>query len=228
MKIKDLCASERPRERLVSQGAGSLSNSELIAILIKSGNRNASAIELAASVLNACSGRLALLFNSSPESLMSIKGIGEGKACCIMAALELGRRFMDESSPAGKKPLVSPRMVYDLMAPKMKGLPHEECWGLFLDSGNRLKQRVMISSGGISATVIDVRLVISLALEKKSSGIIIVHNHPGGNPEPSGADIKQTDALHKAASACGLSLLDHVILCDDSFYSFADNTKYVI
>ncbi|HBH21678.1 MAG TPA: hypothetical protein DHU72_05245 [Rikenellaceae bacterium] len=226
MKIKDLCASERPRERLMAQGAESLSNSELLAILIKSGTRESSAIEVASALLKNCDGTLSRLFNSSLEHLLSVKGIGTDKACTIMSAFELGRRFVSESSGATQLPIVSSRTVYDIMSPLLKGLQHEECWGLFLDSGHRLRHKAMLSRGGISATVIDSRLVISRAIEKKSSAIILVHNHPGGDPQPSSADIKQTDALHKAASVCGISLLDHVIVCDSSFYSFSDDKKY--
>ena len=226
MKIKDLCASERPRERLVAQGAESLSNTELLAILIKSGTREASAMDMASSILKDCNGDLSLLFNASLDHLLSFKGIGRDKACTILSALELGRRFISETSGGAKKPIVSSRMIFDIMSPRMKGMQHEECWGLFLDSGSRLIHKTMLSKGGISATVIDSRLVISCALGKKASSVILVHNHPGGNPEPSSADIKQTDALHKAASACGIVLLDHVIICDTCFYSFSDNRKH--
>ena len=127
MKIKDLCASERPRERLVAQGAESLSNTELLAILIKSGTREASDMDMASSILKDCNGDLSLLFNASLDHLLSFKGIGRDKACTILSALELGRRFISETSGVAKKPIVSSRMIFDIMSPRMKGMQHEEC-----------------------------------------------------------------------------------------------------
>lgn len=225
MKIKDLCASERPREKMLSRGADSLGNGELLAVLIRSGDGADSALDLASKLLNSFDGKLTRLFNASPDTLCAQKGIGPGKACCIVAAAELGRRFLSEQSQDGIT-LISARMVYDLLIPRLKGLKHEECWVLLLDEGHRLIHKQMLSLGGSKSTVIDIRLLMALALEKKASGLILAHNHPSGNPEPSGADAKQTEALHKAASACGLFFLDHVVICDNSFFSFADGREY--
>ena len=225
MKIKDLCASERPREKMLSRGAESLGNGELLAVLIRSGDGADSALDLASKLLNSFDGKLTRLFNASPDTLCAQKGIGPGKACCIVAAAELGRRFLSEQAQDGIT-LISARMVYDLLIPRLKGLKHEECWVLLLDEGHRLIHKQMLSLGGSKSTVIDIRLLMALALEKKASGLLLAHNHPSGNPEPSTADVKQTEALHNAASACGIMLLDHVIICDNSFYSFADERKY--
>ena len=225
MKIKDLCASERPREKMLSQGVESLSNGELLAVLIRNGHGSSSALDLASMLLNSFDGKLTPLFNASADTLCALKGLGPGKACCILAAAELGKRFISERAQEGMA-LVSARMVYDLLIPRLKGLKHEECWVLLLDEGQRLIHKQMLRLGGSRATVIDIRLLMSLALEKKASGLLLAHNHPSGNPEPSTADVKQTEALHNAASACGIMLLDHVIICDNSFYSFADERKY--
>lgn len=226
MKIKELCASERPRERLLSNGAGSLSNGELIAVLLRSGNRESSALELAQKLLKMCDGSLGRLSDMGAARLCSIPGISGGKASSIIASLELGRRFLMEESPFTKKPVVTSRYVFDIMLPVLKGLRHEECWVLLLNDSNYLLKKTKVTSGGGNSTVIDVRQVIRLALEHSASGIILVHNHPSGNPRPSDADIRQTDRLHEAANACGLELLDHIVVSDDSFFSFADDRMY--
>ncbi|HIT47301.1 MAG TPA: DNA repair protein RadC [Candidatus Cryptobacteroides merdipullorum] len=222
MKIKDLCASERPREKLLAEGAGRLSNGELLAVLLRSGMRNLSAVELAQQLLNACDAKLCNLLNMDCGRLCAIPGIGKDKAATVMAALELGRRFLHEESAFDRKAIVTARSVFEIMLPRLKGLRHEECWMLLLNDSCYLIKCVMLSSGGGRATVIDARQVLRLALDNCASGIILVHNHPSGNPRPSEADKKQTAQLHKAAVACGLQLMDHVVVCDDCFFSFAE------
>ena len=226
MKIKDLCASERPREKMLSQGVGSLSNGELLAVLLRSGNRNASAIELAQQLLGICDGSLCTLFNMSADRMRTVPGIGDGKASSILAAFELGKRFLLEESGIQKKSIVSARMAYDLMVPQLKGLRHEECWILLLNDSNYIIGKACVSSGGGRATVMDVRQIIKAALDKMASGIIMLHNHTSGNPRPSKADMEQTEILHKACKSCGLVLTDHIVLCDDCFFSFADEQVY--
>lgn len=222
MKIKELCASERPREKMLSAGADRLGNGELLAILLRSGNRGVSALELAQRLLAMCEGRLGNLFNMGYGRMCSLPGIGAGKASAVMAALELGRRFMREESSILKKPIVTARSVFEMMLPALKGLRHEECWLLLLNDSNYLIRQVKVTSGGGRSTVIDVRQVIRIAIDLNASGMILVHNHPSGNPRPSEADIRQTELLHKAAGTCGLDLTDHVIVCDDCFFSFSD------
>ena len=222
MKIKDLCESERPREKLLAEGAGRLSNGELLAVLLRSGNRNSSAVELAQQLLGICDGKLCNLFNMDSGRMCALPGIGTGKAATVLAAFELGRRFMHEESVSGKKPVVTARGVFEIMLPRLKGLRHEECWVLLLNDSCYLIRSVRLSSGGGRATVVDVRQVLRMALDNCASGIILVHNHPSGNPRPSEADKKQTAQLHKAASACGLQLMDHVVISDDCFFSFAE------
>lgn len=226
MKIKDLCASERPRERLLASGASSLSNSELIAILLRSGSRELSALDMAQRLLSQSDGSLCQLFGSPIEQLKSIPGMGTSKSCSVLAAFELGKRFLLEESRLVKKPIVSSRMVYDLMVPRIKGLRHEECWILLLNDSNYVIDTLKLSSGGGRATVIDIRQVIKHCLDKMASSLILTHNHPSGNPRPSKADIEQTDLLHKACKSCGLDLMDHIILCDDCFYTFADEEVF--
>ncbi len=222
MKIKDLCASERPREKMLEAGASAMGNAELLAILIRTGHKDSSAIALGNKLLKLCDGKLGALFNLPVGQMCSISGIGKDKACTIMAALELGRRFVSEESGLTKKPIVTARMVFELMLPKLKGLAHEECWLLLLNESNYLIKCLRLTSGGGNSTIIDTRQIIREAVNSNASGIILVHNHPSCNPRPSNADVKQTEMIHKAMGACGLHLLDHVIICDDCYYSFSD------
>ena len=226
MKIKELCEAERPREKMLSSGPSALGNSELLAILLRSGTRSESAVELAQRLLSICDGKLSRLFNMSSDVLRRIDGIGPCKAASIQASLELGRRFLQEESTADKKPVVSSSMVFDMMIPTLKGLPHEECWVLFLNNHNYVISKQMVTRGGSRSTIMDVGQIIRAALERSASGIILVHNHPTGNPQPSEADIKQTEALHKACSAVQIDLLDHVIVSDGRYFSYADDRMY--
>lgn len=226
MKIKDLCADERPREKMLARGAGSLSDGELLAVLLRNGNRDESALDLARRLLSLAGGRLGTLFNLSPDKLRSLHGIGPCKSASVLAAFELGRRFLLEESSVVKTPLMTARQIYDRMIPQLKGLQHEECWILFLNEHNYLLDRIRASSGGGNSTVIDIRQIIRTALDKRAASLILVHNHPTGNPTPSAADIRHTDELRRGVSAVGLVLLDHVVVADDSFFSFADDRMY--
>ena len=226
MKIKDLDAAERPREKMLSRGAGSLSDGELLAVLLRSGGRDTSALDLARQLLGLADGRLSALFNLSQDRMLSLPGVGPGKAASVIAAFELGRRFLQEESSLVKKPLMTARSVYEMMIPQLKGLQHEECWILFLNDHNYLTGKMKATSGGSSSTVIDVRQVIRSALDKGASAIVLVHNHPTGNPTPSPADVRQTDAVRKGVSAVGLALLDHIVVSDDCFFSFSDDRMY--
>ena len=219
MKIKDLCIDERPREKLLLTGARSLSSSELLAVLLRNGSQGSSAVDLARALMKLAEGSICKLFGTSLESMCQLKGMGKCKAATVMAAIELGRRFMSEQSPA-RKPIVTAKMVYDLMIPEMKALRHEECWVLCLSNANYLLGRYRASCGGTDSTVMDVRQIARTALDKSSSAVILVHNHPSGNPEPSKADIARTESLHKALNAVDIDLLDHVIICDDCYFSF--------
>ncbi len=225
MKMKDLCESERPREKMMARGASSLSDGELLAVLLRSGNRRESALDLAQRLLTMSDGHLSELFNLPSEKMCSVPGIGFAKASSVLAACELGKRFLSEGPSVSKKPVVTARMVFDIMIPSLKGLRHEECWILLLNDSSYMISKIRVTSGGGRSTVIDVRQVVRLALDRSASGIILVHNHPSGNPHPSTADVTQTDALHKAAAACAIDLLDHVVICDDCFFSFSEERK---
>lgn len=221
MKIKDLSPDDRPRERLLQSGARSLSNSELIAIIIGGGIGGKNVTEVARELLSMAEGSLMLLASMPVERLITQKGIGPARAIMVAAALELGRRSMQESNSINNSPLTSPELVVQLMLPVLRNLQHEECWALFLNAKNRLIGKEILSTGSLESTVMDTRKVLRRAIEKQSRHVIMVHNHPSGSPEPSEADIRQTDILRKALSAVEIDLLDHIIIGDHKFYSFS-------
>ena len=222
MRIKDLDAAERPREKLIARGPAALSDGELLAVLLRGGTPSRSSLELARDMLSEADGRLSVLFNMSAQKLQKMPGIGPCKAAEIQATFELGRRFLQEEAGPGTVPIVSPRMVYNRMIPVLKGLDHEECWVIFLNARNCEISRTRVSSGGGLSTTIDVPQIIRTALERGASGIFLVHNHPTGSPMPSRADIAETERLRNGMRTVGLSLLDHVIVSDSSFFSFAE------
>ena len=227
MRIKELCADERPREKMLSKGPGALSDAELLALLIGSGTRKGNVLEVANRLLSAAEGRLSRLSRMDPVEVMAMDGIGPGRYASIASGLELGKRCFMENPGVVKTPMSDPSVVYKLMLPRLKGLDHEEFWVLFLTRANYLIHKEMLSLGGLSATVVDPRLVMRKALEKRACGIILVHNHPSGNPMPGDEDLKRTAALKKASDTFDISLLDHIIVCDDRFFSFADNQVYL-
>ncbi len=221
LTIKDWALEDRPREKLLSKGLSSLTDAELIAILIGSGIKNESAVELAKKILKAVKNNLNELGKLSVEDLMTSKGIGEAKAITIIAALELGRRrkladIMEKKKISGSKD------VFEFFQPVLADLPYEEFWILLLNRSNKIIEKFKISQGGISGTVIDVRMILKNAIEKLASSIILCHNHPSGNLQPSEADKKITTKLQDAANIMDMQVLDHLIITDSSFYSFAD------
>lgn len=225
MKIHDLDESERPREKLLERGASSLSNGELLAVLLRGGTREQSALELSRTLLSGAGGSLSVLFNTSAQKLLRVPGVGPCKAAGILAAFELGRRFLQEESGPSGRPLVSARMVYDLMIPILKGLDHEECWVIFLNARNCEIGRLRVTSGGSSSTTLDPGQIARAALERGAAGIFLIHNHPTGDPVPSSADVRQTDILQAALRAVGISLVDHVVIADRAFFSFEEGRK---
>ena len=224
MKLKELCADERPREKMLDKGAASLSNAELLAILLRTGTKKLNALEMAQSMLRESGGRLDSLAGMSVENLCTFEGIGPGKAVTVAAAFEIGRRYSSEGSAGCRKRMSSPKDVFRLMYPLLRDISHEECWVLFTNKANILIGKDRLSSGGEDSTVIDNRMIIRRAIERKSSGVILVHNHPSGSALPSAADISQTRMLQSALKTCGLSLIDHVIIGKDNWYSFTDET----
>ena len=226
MKIMDLFSEERPREKMCLRGAQALSNGELLAVLFRSGREGESALEMAQRLLGRVEGSLSRLFSMSLAELRSVPGIGPGKACTVLAACELARRFMLEGAVAEKRPVTCARMVYDLMLPRLKGLNHEEFWVMYLNSSWYYLGCEKVTSGSGNSTTFDVRRVVKGAIDRGAFAVAVVHNHPSGNPHPSRADIVHTSELREACDRFDLSLLDHVVVSDDSFYSFHEDYQY--
>ncbi|MBP3202570.1 MAG: DNA repair protein RadC [Bacteroidales bacterium] len=220
MKMKDWVPEERPREKMRLRGAKALSNAELLAILLGSGTGGKNVLEVAQEIMVSADGRLTLLGSMPLERLVTQKGVGEVRAYTIAAALELGRRSFEELALIDKQPLTSPELVYRLMRPILKPLDHEECWVLYLNRVNRLLGKEKLTSGSLEATLIDIKRILKRAIEKQCSNVILVHNHPSGSPIPGDADIVQTEALRSALASVEISLLDHIIVAEDSYYSF--------
>lgn len=223
MKMKDLCAQERPREKMLLCGAKSLSTAELLAILIGSGIGGKNAVDVAQELLIQAEGQLGKIAGMSPTRIAQQKGIGKVRALSITAALELGRRFFEETAGVDTRPLTSPDRVFRLMLPRFKKLDHEECWLLMLNKSGRLIGREMVSSGGDDQTIMDVRQILRKLIEKQASSVILTHNHPVGSASPSEGDIRATDRLRKALQPLGIPLLDHVIVADNAYFSFAED-----
>jgi len=218
--ITNWSEDDRPREKLILKGKNALSDAELIAILIGSGNRNESAVDLSKRIL-ASADTLNALGKMSLAQLTNFKGIGEAKAISIIAALELGRRRRTEDVVDLVK-ITSSKLVFEIMQPIIGELPHEEFWVLFLNNSNKVILKSQLSKGGISGTIVDVRLVFKLALETGATGLILCHNHPSGLLKPSEADIKITKRLKIAGDSLDVKVLDHLIITETKYYSFVD------
>ncbi|MCR5560680.1 MAG: DNA repair protein RadC [Bacteroidales bacterium] len=226
MKILELCEGERPREKMKSLGANALSNGELLAILLRNGRRGESVLDLAQRLLSGAEGSLGRLFSMRLSDLKAIPGIGPEKACSVLAACELGRRFMLEGAGVEKRPVTSARMIYELMLPRLKGVMHEEFWAMYFNVSWYYLGCERITTGSGNATTFDVRSVVKGALDCSAYAVAIVHNHPSCNPRPSQADIQHTQRLRDACSRFELAVLDHVIVADDCFYSFHEERRY--
>ena len=219
--IKAWAEEDRPREKLLLKGKTALSDAELIAILIGSGSRDETAVELSKRILSAASNNLNQLGKMSIVDLQKFKGIGEAKAISIAAALELGRR-RKETDALKRVKITASSVVFENMREVMEDLPHEEFWVLLLNRGNQILERVNISKGGVSQTVVDSKIVFKMAIDKLASSIILCHNHPSGNLKPSDADIQLTKKLKEAGRILDLPILDHLIFADNTYFSFAD------
>lgn len=220
--IKDLAEEDRPREKLLLRGVAALSDQELIAILLNSGFDEDSALDLASYILKMSGYNLHNLARLSVNELSSIRGVGPAKAISIIAALELGRR-QKFSSALQKKTITSSRDAYEYFSAMMADLPHEEMWMISLDNANKVTGNYRIGQGGITGTVVDVRLVLKTVLLASATQFIVAHNHPSGNLNPSEADKSITKKLHEGGALLDIRMLDHLIICPDTFYSFADN-----
>ncbi|HAT77466.1 MAG TPA: hypothetical protein DCS19_11730 [Flavobacterium sp.] len=212
---------DRPREKLMLKGKSALSDAELIAILIGSGSRNESAVGLSKRILSSVDNNLNALGKLTITQLMNFKGIGEAKAISIMAAMELGRRRRAEDAVELKK-ITSSKMIFELMQPIIGELPHEEFWVLYLNNSNKVLSKLQQGKGGITGTLIDVRLVFKTALELGATAIILCHNHPSGGLIPSDADKQITKKLKAAGQNLDIQVLDHVIVTENGYYSFSD------
>lgn len=222
LKITDWALEDRPREKSLEKGMSSLSDAELLAILINSGTKNRSAVDLGRELLLKVNNNLNALGKLSIPELKSLNGIGTARAVTIAAALELGRRRKLSEIPEVPQIKCS-KDVADIFQPLLGDLPHEEFWILFLNRSNKVISRMKLSQGGVSGTVTDVRMVMKRAVECLASGIIVCHNHPSGNLNPSDSDSKITQKIKDAGNLLDIQLLDHLIITDREYYSFADN-----
>ncbi len=221
LSIKQWDEAERPRERLARLGATALSDAELLAILIGSGNASESAVELMRRVLANCDNKLNTLGKKSIDQLCNYKGIGEAKAITILAACELGKRRQQEGAEK-RLQVSSSQDIYDYFLQRLRDSPVEECHVLLLNRNLRIIDSKCVGRGGITGTVVDIRLVLREALLARATAIALCHNHPSGNPRPSREDDRLTEQLAKAARTLDVNLVDHIVLTDGAYYSYND------
>ncbi len=222
LSIRNWAVADRPREKLLEKGISSLSDAELLAILIGSGSQKESAVDLSRKILKDSNNNLNQLGKATIESLQKrYHGIGQAKAISIVAALELGRRRQN-SSPLQRPQIKQSKDVFQLMQPVIGDLPHEEFWILILNQANKVVSQFNASKGGISGTVIDVRIIMEKALYQHATSLILCHNHPSGNNKPSKADTNITQKLVHAGKILDIQVLDHVIVAENRYFSFAD------
>ena len=221
LSIKSWSEEDQPREKLLSKGKKSLSTSELMAILIRTGTKGQSAINLCQKILDDNNHNLDRIGRLSVQDLMQYKGMGEAKAIAIVAALELGRRR--QQATVKEKPIIrSSKDAYDFIGHRLQDIPFEEFWILLLNRSGKVIEEIKISSGGISATVVDVRLIMKKAIHSLAESIILIHNHPSGNLSPSTQDKSLTHQISDAAKLFNMKVLDHLIITDNGYFSFAD------
>lgn len=221
LTIQKWYSEERPREKFLKKGASSLSNAELLAILLRSGNKEENAIELARRILAKSDNSFSGLKRFKFEDYAQFKGIGEGKALSIMASFEIAKRMECEDLPKAAQ-IYSSQSAAAIMSPILRDLQHEECWVIYLNTANKVIGKEKVSSGGTNSTVVDIKMIIKSALVKLAHAIILVHNHPSGSLRPGEHDKIQTAKLKNAARTCDLELLDHIIIGGKGYYSFRD------
>lgn len=219
--ITNWAEDDKPREKLMLKGKGILSDAELIAILIGSGSRNESAVDLSKRILANVDHNLNALGKMSIAQLMNFKGIGKAKAISIIAAMELGRRRRTEDIIELTK-IKSSKAVFEVMQPIIGELPHEEFWVIFLNNSNKILFKTQLSKGGMTGTVVDVRIVFKIAFEQNATAIILTHNHPSGKLQASDADMQITKKLKTAGQQLDIPVLDHIIVTEKGYYSFVD------
>lgn len=221
LSIKAWAEDDRPREKMMTKGRDALTSAELIAILIGSGTKDESAVDVAKRILDSVDNDLNKLGQLSIRDLMKFKGIGQARAVVISSALELGRRRKNFESAKSSK-IETSDSAYKILYPYLADLDHEQFYALLLNKANKLIEVVRVSQGGVSATIADTRIILKLAIERLASSIIISHNHPSGALKPSQADIDLTNNLKAASKIIDVKLLDHIIITNDSYFSFAD------
>ena len=221
LPISEWALDDKPREKLMQKGSALLSNAELLAILIGSGSRKQSALALAKIILDSTGQRFTILGKSGLEQLLQFEGIGRAKAATIMAAMEIARRCKGEDLQAQTK-IKDSETAYRVLAPKLSDLPHEEFWILYLNNANGVIQISQLSKGGLTGTLVDIRLVLRKALELGAVALILGHNHPSGNLQPSNADKELTRKLQEAVKVFDIRILDHLIITQNHYFSFAD------
>jgi DNA repair protein RadC len=221
LSINQWAEEDRPREKMIAKGIDVLSDAELLGILIGSGNTEESAVELMRRMLQACDNNLNELGKWTLSDFSEFKGIGPAKATTVMAALELGkRRKMQEIKERAR--ITCSRDIYEMFHPVLCDLPQEEFWILLTNQSNKVIEKLRISTGGIDGTYADVRSILREAILHRATGIVLIHNHPSGNPTPSISDKKITSAIRQGAQTMNIRLTDHIIICDGTYYSFAD------
>ncbi len=220
--IRHWSEDDRPREKLLLKGKSSLSDAELLAILIGSGSRNETAVGLSRRILSSAGNNLNALGKLSIRQLTEFRGIGEAKAIAIAAAMELGRRRRESEAPEITK-ITSSQSVFQIMQPIIGELPHEEFWVIYLNNSNKVVHKTQLSKGGITGTVVDIRLAFKIALEHSATGIILTHNHPSGTLNPSDADRQITKKMRSAGESLDIKVLDHLIITEKDYFSFADD-----
>jgi DNA repair protein RadC len=226
LSIKHWADDDKPREKLMAKGKGNLTRAELIAILIGMGNAEESAVALSQRILGSVDNNLAELAKLNVSDLMKFKGIGVAKAVSIVAALELGRRRLEEDKfdPRKKKKISSSEKAFDALHPVLSDKTYEEFWVLLLDRANQIIRKVNISEGGMSGTVADPKKIFKIALDNNATSIILAHNHPSNSLKPSHNDIQLTKKIMEAGKVLEISVLDHLIIGNDKYFSFADES----
>ena len=224
LTIKSWATEDRPREKLISKGASALSAAELLAILISSGNKKESAVDLSKRILASVQYNIHELAKLSVKELTAFNGIGPAKAITIVTALELGKRRQLESF-IYKPKIHSSQAVFSIMQPQIWMLAHEEFWVLYLNNANEVLSKYQLSKGGITATMVNVRLLFKKAIELSAVAVVICHNHPSGSLNPSREDKKITKKIKEGGLSLDIKLLDHLIITEKSYFSFADNCE---
>ena len=221
LSISQWALEDRPREKMMDKGASALSDAELLAILIGSGNTEESAVELMRRLLLSCDNNLNSLAKWEVSDYSRFKGMGPAKSITVMAALELGKR-RKQQSVRERKQIICSKDIYEIFQPIMCDLEREEFWILLLNQAAKLIDKIRISTGGIDGTYADVRTILREALLQRATQIVVTHNHPSGNIRPSQPDKTLTEHIRKAADTMNIRLIDHVIVCEDAYFSFAD------